>query len=145
MKPVDAHTHPKNLARLICLVVIMVLAAHPALATVAASMDCTGQCCCAGTGPVPAAAIAGAADRDAGCCGPSGSGPCHMSAGSLPAVEPGLIQTAAPSPVDAIHLLPGKGRTVARWSHDRSPTASVDTASGRCRLPLYLEACRLIC
>jgi len=131
---------------MICLAVILVLVANPVLAAVAASMDCTGQCCCcAGPGRVPATVIGSAADGNAGCCGPSGSTACHMSAGGLPAVPPVLIQTAHPSPVDAIHPLPGSGSTAALRSYDRHPTASVDTVSGPCRLPLYLEACRLIC
>jgi hypothetical protein len=147
MKAVRSHKRPTRLGHMICLTVMVLLLANPVLAAVAVSMDCTGQCCCcASSGQAPLTTTIGSTiDMDDGCCGPAGSTPCHMSTGTRPDVEQVLVQTAQPSPADAIHLLHANHITVASPPSTRIPASSVDTNPERHPIPLYLKTCRLIC
>ena len=146
MQPVHLHKPKIILARLFCLVLMVTLLASPVLAVVSTAMDCGGRCCCCADsahGPTPT--IGGNTVMNSACCGPTGSIPCHLSAGRLPVAPLALIQTTKSSLSDTIHLLPGNSNAgVSPQSHHLS-ISRIDTGAIIPIPPLYLQSCRLIC
>ena len=146
MKPVRLNNHPIILARHFCLMLMVALLANPVLAVVSTAMDCGGRCCCcvdSGHGPTPT--ISGNTDINSACCGPTGSIPCHLSAGRLPEAPLALIQTTKSSFSDTIHLLPGNSSAGGSPRSHHSSTSKIDTGTIIPIPPLYLQSCRLIC
>jgi hypothetical protein len=135
-----------KLARRICLALIVVLLANPVLAVVSTSPDCDGRCCCCeDTGRAPTPKISSNTAMRSACCGPTGSIPCQMSAGSLPDAPLALIQTTQLTLADTIHLLPGSSDEEVSPQSRHLSISSIDTGAIIPITPLYLQSCRLIC
>ena len=146
MQPHRVHKHPLTMARTICLSLMVALLANPVLAIVLPSMDCDSQCCCCTeTGRTTTPTISGNIDRKSVCCEPTGSHPCHMSAGTLPDAPPALIQTMHETPVDPIHLLMRGSNAAACAQAGHLSTSAIDHGPEFPCPPLYLKTCRLIC
>ena len=146
MKSVRLHKRLMIQARILCLMLMAALLANPVLAVVSTAMDCNGQCCCyADTGHAPTTQISSDTDMNSGCCVPTGSTRCHISAGSLPDTPPALIQTTQESPFNTIHLLLSKSNPAICPQPYRLSISWVDTGPVIPTPPLYLQSCSLIC
>jgi hypothetical protein len=146
MAPIRLHKRSRFIARLFCLALMMVLLVDPVLAVVSVSMDCDGRCyCCENTGGEPTATISSNTDMDSACCGPTGSIPCRMTAGSLPDAPVALIYATQQASSDTVTMLISRSdASVSAQLHrlfisTRSSGTTIPTP------PLYLQSCRLIC
>lgn len=137
---------PSTLAVVFCLVLTAALSASPLLAAVDTFAECDSQCCCCRASAHMSAATAGSATgMKAGCCGPSGSSPCHMSAGSLPAPVAAFIQTPQKFPVNPTTLLPDTAHPAGDARAFKAHHFRIDTDPGFNPPALYLKTCRFIC
>lgn len=145
MRPAQLHKPTIILVRLCCLLLMAALLANPVLAVVSTSMDCGGQCCCADTGHGPTPTIGSNTDTNSACCGPTGSTPCHLSAGSLPDAPLALTQTTKSTLSDAVHLQSGSSNAGVSLPSHRLSISKTDIGAIIPLPPLYLQSCRLIC